>query len=85
MYERFPTLLKVEISDNGAGIPPYLIERLSDQFVSFKAKNSDSGTGVSLLLAFQIIEAHSGTIVARSKGVGNGSTLSEHLTRKVLD
>lgn len=61
--------LYIEISDNGCGISTEYMDTIFEPFATFK-KN---GTGLGLPIARQIIEAHKGTLTARSVP-GNGST-----------
>ncbi len=48
----------IDVDDDGPGIPPELLDRLFDPFVSTK----DGGTGLGLALTHQIIRDHGGTI-----------------------
>lgn len=48
--------------DNGPGIPPTLIDRIFDPFVTTK----DSGTGLGLARVFAVAEGHGGWIEARN-------------------
>ena len=50
--------LEIFISDTGSGIPPEILEKLFEPFVSDKAK----GTGLGLAITQQLIEAHQGRI-----------------------
>lgn len=58
------------ISDKGVGIPPERIKRLGEPFYSTKEK----GTGVGLMISYQVIESHGGKINIRSQ-VGKGTTV----------
>ena len=49
-------------ADNGPGIPPTLIDRIFDPFVTTK----DSGTGLGLARVFAVAEGHGGWIEARN-------------------
>lgn len=65
LAEENPIFYKIQISDNGPGIPkedlPYIFERF------YKGKNSDSkGFGVGLALARTIISNQGGTIKAEN-------------------
>lgn len=50
----------VRISDDGAGIPPEVIDQIFEPFVSGRA----GGTGLGLSIVSQIVDLHSGTIKA---------------------
>jgi PAS domain S-box-containing protein len=59
-------IVKVEVSDNGIGIPPEDQNRLFEDF--FRGKNSGvaKGTGLGLSISRRIIEAHGGRIWVES-------------------
>ncbi|KXX65071.1 sensor histidine kinase [Marichromatium gracile] len=56
----------LEISDNGPGFEPHLMERLFEPYVTTKAK----GTGLGLAIVKRIIEEHGGIIVVENTGSG---------------
>ena len=58
----------VRVRDNGAGIAPEKLERIFNPFFTTK----DTGTGLGMAIAKKIVEAHTGTIDARS-AVGRGT------------
>ena len=74
------------ITDTGVGIPPELLPRIFDLFVT--TKDPDKGTGLGLALCQEIIKAHGGTISLTSE-VGKGTCVSiflptpEHLSLPV--
>ena len=53
----------VRIRDSGCGIPPALMEKIFDPFVSTK----EDGSGLGLNITRQIVAAHGGTITASSR------------------
>ena len=61
--------VSVEVSDNGAGIPPQSLEKIFVPFYSTKAE----GSGIGLSLSRQIIRNHGGQISVRSEEA-KGST-----------
>lgn len=65
------------IADQGPGIPPKDLERIFDRFYRVEKHRSSKtgGRGLGLAIAKQIIEAHGGTIIVKSK-INKGSTFS---------
>ena len=61
----------VRVSDNGAGIPPALRDRIFDAF--FTTKNEVSGVGLGLSVTYEIVQQHGGTISLESRE-GEGTT-----------
>ena len=57
---RGPETAVISIYDNGAGIPPDVIEKIFNPF--FTTKPTDKGTGLGLALSSDIIREHGGTI-----------------------
>ncbi|MDE5413513.1 PAS domain S-box protein [Alkalihalobacterium chitinilyticum] len=66
--------VKIEVTDQGCGIPKEKMERLGEPFYSSK----DHGTGLGLMVCFKIIEEHKGLIEIESE-VGEGTTIMIHL------
>ena len=64
--------LKIELKDNGLGIPSGFNEKIFEPFMSFGKK---TGTGLGLSVTRKIIEEHGGTIAAKSDA-GTGSTFT---------
>jgi signal transduction histidine kinase/CheY-like chemotaxis protein len=66
--------LRIDLRDNGQGIPPEHLERIFAPFQQLQpAPHRTSGIGVGLFLSRQIIEMHGGTIEASSEGERRGS------------
>jgi signal transduction histidine kinase len=59
----------IQISDNGVGIPPDLLERIWSPFFTTKG---EEGTGLGLEICRRIIEAHKGQITCESS-IGKGT------------
>ncbi|MDT8758771.1 ATP-binding protein [Sphingomonas psychrotolerans] len=74
-FDADPGMLRIEIADNGPGIPPELRRRIFEPF--FTTKPQDEGTGVGLSFSQGLVEAHGGRLeVAPSS---KGATLAIHL------
>jgi signal transduction histidine kinase len=69
--------VRVTISDQGPGIPARLVPRLFEELAAADVGHVD-GQGLSLAIARRLIEAHGGTIAARSGPVG-GATFTVEL------
>jgi signal transduction histidine kinase len=65
--------VRVDISDNGHGIPESIMSKIFDPF--FTTKDVGQGTGLGLSIAYKIIQEHGGRIDVKSK-VGQGTTFS---------
>ena len=65
--------VRVDISDNGHGIPENIMSKIFDPF--FTTKDVGQGTGLGLSIAYKIIQEHGGRIEVRSK-VGQGTTFT---------
>lgn len=60
--------LRLEVSDDGPGIPPAERERVFERFT--RGATSDGGTGLGLAIARWAVELHCGTIEVMDSGVG---------------
>ena len=76
--ERASTDAVVRISDDGQGISPHELDRIFTRFYRVDQSRSaadGSGSGLGLTIARAIVEAHGGSLIASSRGLGEGSTL----------
>jgi len=60
----------VEISDNGNGLPPELIDRLTEPYITTREK----GTGLGLAIVKKIMSDHQGKLIL--KNINNGTCVS---------
>jgi len=73
----------IDVADTGEGFDPADAERIFERFYRGEASRTrdGGGSGVGLTIARAIIEAHGGTLTARSDGPGTGATFRIHLPR----
>lgn len=69
----------VQVSDQGVGIAPDMLDRIFEMFTQVRTPSSNGGLGVGLALVKTIIELHGGSVQARSEGVGKGSEFTVRL------
>jgi signal transduction histidine kinase len=67
-----PDTVRVEVSDSGPGIPPSILDRLFDPFVS---ANKENGIGIGLTLAATIAQEHGGSIRLQPSAAPGGPTV----------
>jgi signal transduction histidine kinase len=65
--------VRVDISDNGHGIPENILSKIFDPF--FTTKEVGQGTGLGLSIVYKIVQEHGGRIDVKSK-VGQGTTFT---------
>jgi len=68
--------IRIEVADTGTGIPPALLPRIFDPWVTTKPAGRGSGLGLSI--ANSVITAHGGTITVHSE-VGQGTVFTIEL------
>jgi signal transduction histidine kinase len=70
------TRVRLEVSDNGSGIDPGFLSRVSEQFsqADMSPTRRYGGLGLGLTLVRQLVEMHGGTVEALSAGPGQGAT-----------
>lgn len=76
--------VQVTIADTGAGIAPDMLERVFEMFTQATPDGARAvgGLGIGLALVRRIVELHGGSVVARSAGVGFGSSFVVSLPRE---
>lgn len=76
-----PNQIKVQIRDNGSGIPAKIKAKIFDPF--FTTKGMGKGTGLGLSIGYQIINKHQGKIEVNSQ-LGEGTEFAIYLPIKQL-
>ncbi len=71
-YEREVGTIIIRVHDDGIGIPPEHLNRLTDPF--FTTKRDSGGTGLGLAISAEIVKEHGGTLRFDSKP-GEGATV----------
>jgi len=71
-------MVRIRISDEGAGLSPEDIGRLFGRFQRLSAKptGGESSTGLGLSIVKRIVDMHGGEVRADSPGPGQGSTFT---------
>jgi PAS domain S-box-containing protein len=71
----------IRVTDQGAGIPADMLERVFDPFTQVDGPRDGSlgGLGLGLSLVQRLVRNHGGTVQAHSAGPGCGSQFSIHL------
>src|ERR1700730_10276736 len=70
--------VRMEVADTGTGIPPEMLVRVFEPWVT--TKTVGQGTGLGLAIAREVIEAHGGTITIRNMDTG-GAVVTIELPR----
>jgi C4-dicarboxylate-specific signal transduction histidine kinase len=65
--------IRIEIVDNGPGIPEHVVSKVFEPF--FTTKATGKGTGLGLSVSYGIIKDHNGELQVKS-AEGNGSTFT---------
>jgi len=73
-------MILFSVQDNGVGIPKKYRSRIFEKFFRVPGQKSESGAGLGLAIAKEVVEAHGGTIGCESTE-GKGSTFSFTLPR----
>lgn len=66
---------RIDVSDNGCGMPQEVTERIFDPFFTTKDSSEGAGMGLGLAVSYGIINNHGGSITVRSRE-GEGTTFT---------
>jgi len=84
-YDETNAVVRVEISDNGPGIPPDVQPKIFEPF--FTTKPGQRGTGLGLAVSKRIVEQHDGKLSFHT-AEGDGTTFSIEVplsTRRLIE
>jgi two-component system, NtrC family, sensor kinase len=70
---REPSQIRIVVRDDGSGIPPEILPRLFEPFLT--TKETGRGVGLGLAISHSILERHNGNIEVQSE-VGRGTTFT---------
>lgn len=81
VLERIERDIRLTVQDDGCGIVPKDLPHIFEHFRQADSSTTRTrpGLGLGLAIARHIVEAHAGTIMARSEGLGRGAVLTVHL------
>jgi C4-dicarboxylate-specific signal transduction histidine kinase len=65
-----PSVVKLEVEDNGSGFPPEILKHALDAF--FTTKPEGKGTGLGLSIAHAILREHGGRLLVSNSEAGGG-------------
>ncbi|MBI4915996.1 MAG: hypothetical protein HY825_09110 [Acidobacteria bacterium] len=65
--ERQGGLVRIEVEDQGDGVPPGDVERIFERFQQLESGDERTGTGLGLAISRQIVEHHGGRIWAEAQ------------------
>jgi PAS domain S-box-containing protein len=73
-----PGMARLDVTDDGAGIEPAMLERIFEPFFTTRPAGPGRGSGLGLAICHTIVTAHGGTLSATSTP-GAGSTFRVEL------
>jgi PAS domain S-box-containing protein len=80
-YHREDRAIVVEITDEGMGMDPKILDRITDPF--FTTKQDQGGTGLGLYISYSIVKAHRGVLeFASHPGAGTTAAVKIPVTTR---
>src|SRR4029079_18102129 len=81
LLERVNSHIELSIADTGVGIRPEFIPHLFERFRQGDASTTRKygGLGLGLSIVKRLVELHGGTVVVKSPGEGQGTTVTVQL------
>ena len=78
--------VRIVVKDSGAGIEPDFLPHVFERFRQADGafNRQHGGLGLGLAIVRHLVELHGGTVRAESAGIGNGSTFTIDLPRRLL-
>ena len=78
---RVQTLVELEVSDSGQGIPPAFLPHVFERFQQADGSTTRryGGLGLGLSIVRHLVESQGGTVQAHSEGVGQGARFTVRL------
>lgn len=73
----------ITVCDNGIGIAPDRLDGIFELFVHGECRSVDGGVGIGLAVVRDLVEAHGGSVVARSRGENLGSEFAVTLPMRL--
>ena len=61
---------RIDVEDNGVGIPPEHTDRVFEIFRRLNARSGEDGTGIGLAVCRRLVELHRGTIRCEPRAAG---------------
>jgi PAS domain S-box-containing protein len=77
-FARDGATARIDVRDNGIGIPPRDLPRIFDRFYRSDAARSTQGTGLGLPIVRSVVESHGGRVQVQSE-VGKGTLVTIEL------
>jgi len=79
--ERVDSYAQIRVTDSGRGIDPAFLPHIFERFrqADPSTTRSERGLGLGLAIVRHLVELHGGTVHAKSRGAGQGSTFTVRL------